>query len=307
MKKTSLTTDAISVLKGFAQIMLQDNVWTGILFLAAICYDSWLMGAIGLLSSLIGTGTAKVLKFSEENIQSGLYGFNAVLIGIALVFYFELNVWVWIAIVVGCILSTLFMEWALRKKIPVFTFPFILITWIALFLLSIPDIAVRTVPSHFVDIEALSDFLVAGHAFGEVIFQGSVIAGIIFFVGVFVSSPIAALYGFVATVLSAAISHYGQEPLDQINQGLFSFNAVLCGIAASGLKPRDGLYVLLAVFLSTVADMIMVHFGWATLTFPFVFAMWIIVPLKYAVAKAEHRFRRSPTISHEQFKPFEKV
>ena len=154
-----------------------------------------------------------------------------------------------------------------------------------MFLLSIPNVAVCTAPEPIVDIAALDDFLISGHAFGQVIFQGSLIAGIIFFIGVFVTSPSAALYGFIAALLSAAISHYSHEPLDQINGGLFSFNAVLCGIACSGLKPRDGLFVLLAVFISIIVDMAMIRFGWATLTFPFVFAMWVVVPLKLLVAK----------------------
>jgi urea transporter len=303
----SLQTETKNIFKGFGQIMLQDNVWTGLLFLVAICYDSWLMGAVGLLSCIIGTYTAKLLKFDKNNINNGLYGFNAVLIGIALVFYFQLNIWVWVAIVAGCIISTLFMELGLRKKIPVFTFPFILITWIALFFFNMPGVAAHTVPTHIVDSDALNVLLISGHAFGEVIFQGSVIAGLIFFLGVFISSPTAALYGFVVTILSAAISRYGHEPLEQIEAGLFSFNAVLCGIACSGLKPRDGLYVLLAVVISSVVEMLMVHFGWPTLTFPFVAALWIIVPLKFSVAKVEQRFRKSPTISHEQFRPFEEV
>ena len=112
----SFKTNANSVLKGFGQIMLQESVMTGILFIVAICYDSLLMGAVGLLSSIIGTYTAKILKFDKENIHAGLYGFNPVLVGIALVFYFQPSFLVWVATVVGCVLSTLFMEFALRKK-----------------------------------------------------------------------------------------------------------------------------------------------------------------------------------------------
>lgn len=269
-----------SVLRGFGQIMLQSNYWTGILFLVAICYDSIWMGVAALLSNIVGVLTAKILKFDKANIEDGLYGFNATLVGVALVFYFQFNIWVALAIVIGSAVSTILMEIALRKKFPAFTFPFILVTWILLFLLSIPNLALPTVSEHFVDITALEDFWIEGHAFGQVIFQGSVIAGLIFMIAVFINSPISALYGFVASVISMAISHHFHEPIDQISAGIFSFNAVLCGIACSGLKPRDGIYVLIAVIFSTLIDMWMIHHGWTTLTFPFVLSMWIILIIK---------------------------
>lgn len=274
-----------SVLRGFGQIMLQSNYWTGILFLVAICYDSLWMGVAALLSNIVGVLTAKILKFDKANIEAGLYGFNATLVGVALVFYFQFNIWVAVAIVIGSAVSTILMEIALRKKFPAFTFPFILVTWILLFLLSIPNLALPTVSEHFVDITALEDFWIEGHAFGQVIFQGSVIAGLIFMIAVFINSPISALYGFVASVISMAISHHFHEPIDQVSAGIFSFNAVLCGIACSGLKPRDGVYVLIAVIFSTLIDMWMIHHGWTTLTFPFVLSMWIILIIKKYVAK----------------------
>jgi len=191
--------------KGFGQIMLQGNIWTGILFIGAIIYDSALMGFAGILANIVGVLTAKLMKFDEDHINDGLFGFNATLYGIALVFYFQTNVWVWGALIVGSALTTILMGFALKKNLPVFTFPFILITWIALYVLSIPELALRTVPEHFVDIQEMDDFLIEGHAFGQVIFQGSLIAGLIFFIGVFLSNPMGALYGFAAVIISVYI------------------------------------------------------------------------------------------------------
>jgi urea transporter len=220
------------------------------------------------------------MKFDEDHINDGLFGFNATLYGIALVFYFQTNVWVWGALIVGSALTTILMGFALKKNLPVFTFPFILITWIALYVLSIPELALRTVPEHFVDIQEMDDFLIEGHAFGQVIFQGSLIAGLIFFIGVFLSNPMGALYGFAAVIISVYISHHGHESADMTNNGIFSFNAVLVGIALSGPRVRDGVYVLIAVIIATYFDHFLIHHGWTTLTFPFVFAMWAMQPVK---------------------------
>ena len=209
MKNIKVSVETI--LKGIGQIMLQDNMWTGLLFLIAICYDSLFMGFVALLSSAIGTLTAKVCNFDKTNISKGLYGFNATLIGVGLVFFFHANPFIWTAIIVGSILSTLLMEFSIRKKIPFFTFPFIIVTIVAIIVTKQFGLAEINPAQSATIISELKDFVVVGHAYSEVIFQGSVVAGLIFFLGVFVSNPTAALYGFVGAIIVAAIAHYNQD------------------------------------------------------------------------------------------------
>lgn len=285
------------MLKGFGQIMLQGNVITGLLFILAIFYDSYMMGIAGVVSNIVGMLTAKVLKFNDDDIENGLYGFNASLVGIALVFYFQLNIWVGIAIILGSILSSLIMGFAINKKLPVYTFPFVAVTLAALYLLSIPELALRTIPEHFVDIEEMDDFLVQGHAFGQVIFQGSLIAGFMFFIGIYINSPIAALYGFFAVFVSVFISHLGHEDSELIKGGIISFNAVLCGIAFSGPKVKDGIFVLISVIVSTYFDLMLIHNGWTTLTLPFVVAMWATLPIKWLWNKFEQKYISKDTLA----------
>jgi len=265
--------------KGFGQIMLQSNVFTGMLFLAAIFYDSSIMGLSAALCNIVAILTARILKYDKQNIENGLYGFNACLIGIALLFYFQPSPLVFLTMIVATILSTIFMNWALKKQLPAYTFPFVLFTWISLFILSIPGLAVNSVPENFVDIEEIDDFLIQGHAFGQVLFQGSFIAGVVFFLGVFISRPLQALYGFVAVIVSVYICHSSHASNALINEGVFSFNAVLCGIAMGEDKVRAGMYVLISVIISTYFDMLMIKYGWTTLTFPFVFTMWVMFPI----------------------------
>ncbi|QQU05107.1 urea transporter [Myroides odoratus] len=266
--------------KGFGQIMLQANTLTGILFLAAIYYDSTDMALAASLSNVVAILTAKLLKYDEQEIEDGLYGFNPCLIAIALMFYFQPSLWVYLLMIASSIASTILMHWAMKRELPAYTFPFIIFTWISLFILSIPDLAIRSVPEHFVDIQELDDFLIQGHAFGQVLFQGSFVAGVVFFLGVFISRPIQALYGFVAVIVSVYISHSNHASNALINEGVFSFNAVLCGIAMGEDKVRAGMYVLISVIISTYFDIFMIQYGWTTLTFPFVFAMWVMYPIK---------------------------
>lgn len=281
-----------TVLKGIGQIMLQESAWTGLFFLLAICYDSLLMGAGALISCIVATATARICKFSDENIKAGLYGFNATLIGVGLVFFFETSPLIWLLIVLGSVLSTLLMEFSIRKKIPFFTFPFIVITVIAVLSIQHFGLGVARIPGANVEMPELEDFAVAAHAYSEVIFQGTIAAGLLFFIGVFLNNPTAALYGFLAAVIAAAIAHFDQDSVKLIEDGMFSFNAVLCGIACSGTKPRDGLYVLLSVVIATYFDIFMMHNGWITLTFPFVLSMWVIVFLKKIVGRFENKVQK---------------
>jgi len=72
------------VLKGLGQIMLQENSSTGLLFLIGIFLGS-IEGGIGaIVSTTVGTITAILLKYDKEEINAGLYGFSAALVGVAL-------------------------------------------------------------------------------------------------------------------------------------------------------------------------------------------------------------------------------
>ncbi|RFS20106.1 urea transporter [Chitinophaga silvatica] len=266
------------LLKGVGQIMLQPNAYTGALFLIGIFYDSVIMGIAALLAVSTGTLTARLLKFPDEEINQGLYGFSATLVGVALTFYFEPIPVIWIAVIIGSILAAIIQHALIKRNIPGFTFPFIIITWLFLFVFRhlyvvAPSIEVASVA------QVYDDFTVTTHGFGEVIFQGSILAGLIFFLGVFVSSPVAALYGVVGSVLGAYISLQFAEPASDIHMGLFSFNAVLCAITFSGEDREDGFWVLIAVVISVMIDLGMLAMNLAVLTFPFVAASWITLAL----------------------------
>ena len=61
---------------GVGQIFLQDNGWAGVLITIGMFFSHWALGVTCILGAVIGTLTAKVLKYKEEDILFGLYGFN---------------------------------------------------------------------------------------------------------------------------------------------------------------------------------------------------------------------------------------
>ncbi|WP_313004059.1 urea transporter [Chryseobacterium gleum] len=282
-----------NILKGIGQIMLQENRWTGLLFLIGIFMGSWQCGVAVLLSTAAGTFTATRLKYDQSEINAGLYGFSAALVGVALAFLFQTTVLIWILILLGGALAAVIQHFFIRKKIPVFTFPFIIITWVLVFALHhfthIPPSAMlssEVVPTEY------DDFLTCTNGFGEVIFQGGVLSGMIFFLAVFISSPIAALYGLVASILGAGLSQLNGEPIQEIHMGLFGFNAVLSAIVFSGVKKTDGLWVLIAVLITIAIDDFLIDNHYLDIvggvfTFPFVAGTWITLLIQKVFLKAK--------------------
>ncbi|QIK52980.1 urea transporter [Dysgonomonas sp. HDW5B] len=274
-------------LKGIGQIMLQNNALTGLLFLIGILINSPLMAVAAVVAVLVGTLTAKVLKFNEDNINSGLYGFNATLVGVALIAFFEPTITIWISIIVLSAVSTLIMNFCLEKKIPVFTFPFIVLTWISLYVFHsvapIPDAA----PDYLEELIHYHPFslLDYGLGFGEVIFQGSLISGVIFFIAVYMSSPTAALYGLFGALFGVIVAILLKDRIEDVKLGMFSFNAVLCAIVFSGPKKINGLYVVIAVLLSGITEEIMLRLDLPVLTFPFVMGTWLTLVIRDVLVK----------------------
>lgn len=284
------------VLKGIGQIMLQDSPWTGVLFLVGIFFDDLTMGIAAVLASCVGTLTARLLHYDKTEIAIGLYGFSATLVGVALTFLFKAELIIWVLVVVGSALAAMLQHFFISKRIPAFTFPFIVVTWVIVFILHqytniTPPVLIQTEI-----LEEINEFASSTNGFGEVIFQGSFFAGVIFMIAVFINNPIAALYGLAGSILGSWIAAFYAAPITEIHIGLFSFNAVLCAIAFAGPKRKDGILVLIACVLSILIDIYMVRGNWTVLnqaggvlTFPFVAATWLTLPIKGLVYRFSER------------------
>jgi len=265
--------------KGIGQVMLQENVWTGLLFLAGIFCGSVNMGIAAVLAVVVGTCTAKILHYDETEIKAGLYGFSATLVGVALACIFQSGLVLWISILIGSALAAIVQHFFIIRKIPAFTFPFIVVTWVLLLLFALfPHLVVPQSGGSLTGDEPI--FVVLARGYGQVIFQDSLWAGILFFIGVLICNPIAAVYGLVGVAISATLAYVLRVPLSNIYLGLMSYNAVLCAITFAGKSGKDARLALMAVLLSVFILMIMQGLHLPALTFPFVLASWITLSFK---------------------------
>lgn len=266
------------LIRGVGQVMLQNNALTGLLFLAGVFFNSWIMGLGAVVGTIIGTVAAKWFGYSDEDINDGLYGFNGALVGIAIWFYYGLTVPSALALIVGAVLSTVIMH-AMKAKMPAFTAPFVLATWLVMLgnkLVGGMPIVSSALPSP----EALDLLSTVSMGIGQVMFQGNVVTGVFFLLAILVSSRMAAVYALYGAVLGGLFALLLGLPLSMINIGLFGYNAVLCGIALGTKKWSGFLLATGAILLSVLVNYGLGNLGLITLTAPFVVVTWVALGVK---------------------------
>lgn len=275
----TLRTTVRSYFVGIGQIMLQENAITGLLFLIGIFYNSVLMGITIFFATIIGTSTAKLLKYDVNNINKGLYGFNAALVGIAGIVFLKIKILSISILIIACVLSTILHNFFIKKKLPVYTLSFVTVTYSIIFFIK------TFTPNLLILNEGISpannlnfDYIFKG--FGQVIFQENAVSGIVFFIAIFINSPIAAIYAITFSELSGLIAISLSIPLNLVNAGLFSYNALLCAIAFANRKLFTIFWVLLASSLSLIFSLLMNQIQIIQLTLPFVLACFIVSTLK---------------------------
>lgn len=267
-----------TILRSLGQIMFQNNLYSGLLFLIGIFYNSFLLGLGALLGTLISISTAQLLKYSKEDIENGLYGFNGALTGIAVWYFFDFNATTFFVLIIGAALTAPLFYY-LRKVVTPFTAPFVLITWIVIyFLILVFDFPlVSTTAPTTTNFELLS---VSTKSFGQVMFQDNTITGIFFLLAIIVNSKLSAIYGLYAAILGSLIGLLFNEPISTINAGLMGYNAILCAIALTDNKRISFLWISIATILSVILNIGFAKLGIIALTAPFVLSTWFIIRLK---------------------------
>ena len=100
-----------TILRGAGQVMFQDNPVTGLLFIVGIAWGAIAADmpavAIGAVVGLIvSTATAMLLRVDETSLETGLYGYNGILVGAAVPTFLQNEPLLWVYIVVGAAVST---------------------------------------------------------------------------------------------------------------------------------------------------------------------------------------------------------
>lgn len=272
---SNLVSFVQSIFRGIGQVMFQNNIYTGILFLIGIFYNSWLLGIGALSGTIISTISAQLFKYPTEDIDDGLYGFNGALTGITVWYFFEVNIITGVALIAGAILSSFLMHF-MKKSLPPFTAPFVLSSWLVIYsLLLFFQFSMVTTP--VVTTGSLDILSATSISFGQVMLQENMVTGLLFLLGILINNKAEAASALYAAVLGSLVGWVFSESVSSVNAGLMGYNAILCAIALTGKSWKDILWITLAIFLSSILNIGLGMTGIITLTAPFVIVTWVII------------------------------
>lgn len=125
-------------LKGIAQVFLINSWVTGIFFLAALAVSSWRATLWAAVSSAIALFIVIAWKGPGGDIANGLYGFSAVLTGIALGatycnYSWKSAIWTIIGVIATVFIQAAMNAFFAPMGLPTLTGPFCVATWLFLF------------------------------------------------------------------------------------------------------------------------------------------------------------------------------
>jgi urea transporter len=296
-----------TTLVGIGQIFLQDNGWSGLLITIGMFFSHWTLGVTCFLGALIGTLTAKALKAKEGDIEFGLYGFNASLAYMCVMFTFATNdahatlnganPILWVLGAVAAVIATVIMHVFVTKGWTAFTFPFVVTCWVLCWGFSTFGIlgleqTTPALPDYTGTVDAITTPF---YGWAEVNFGANFLTGVFIFLGLAISSPSVAMWGTAAATLGGLFAHYvlGIDA-NVLANGLYSFSPILVACAfvtKSGVSRADFIYIVVGVLLAVlihngVGSIVINGKNMATYTIGFIVATWIMEAVQKAVNKS---------------------
>ena len=203
-----------AILGSYSQILFGRSRPVGLLLLLATAVDLHMLLA-GLAAVLLALGTARVLDLPSELIESGLYGYNALLIGLGGAAFVEstpLAIGLFAVAVMGSVLITAALHSALGAQ---FNLPTLTLPFLAVFLVVTGTIPLADLPMRTFDADSVATFegpLDAGKLYlqslGAIFFLPRIDAGALVLAALLTYSRIGTLLSAVAFAL---VTFFGSD------------------------------------------------------------------------------------------------
>jgi urea transporter len=297
LSKREIPSIILASLKGVSQVIFIENAFSGVLILIAITLTTYELGVIAFLSSVVGTLIGKFGGANEESVNSGLYGYNSVLTGIALTLFLTGSSR-WMIALLGAVIAAIFaamMVYFMKNSaLPILTFPFIILTWFMVLVsyrLKVFQLSNSLVPqslSHWkLDIAGEVNWTEGiFNGIGQIFFLDNTLSGVLLFLAVFWAGWKLGLYAVVgnAVALLTAYGLGGEHSI--IFLGLYGYNAILaCMAVATVFSTEDNRFrsisgiaaACLTVPLTASTSTWLLPYGLPALTMPFVLSTWLFL------------------------------
>ena len=265
-----------AVLRSYGQVFLQPSSRSGGLFILGIAVNSLSQCIVALIAILVGLLTARCLKVSTQEMTQGLYGYNAALLALATSHFFSITPVSLILIIAGSVITSFLMQKMLRHSatFPPLTAPFILTAWVLLMIGNSFELTQQVLP----DNAEIDQFYTAvARGIGQVLFQDNALSGILCLAGLLSYSRLAAVWAVIGSASGVFFASLLSFPETLINNGSYSFNAVLAGIALASCFPRKFILPIIGISITILLTRVFQLVDLTSLTAPFVLASWLVI------------------------------
>lgn len=309
-----------SILNSYSQVFFSTSKLLAI-FLVLISFFDYGAGLGGLIAVLVANLLAWGLGYNKYYLTSGLYGFNALLVGLGVGLFYQPSPELFLLVAISAVLSfffTVVFQGVLGKYgLPFLSVPFLFAIWIValsggnLTALNISERGIFTYNElyslggknmvaiyNYIEQSISSSFWrIYFHSLGAIFFQTNLLAGIIIAIGLLIYSRIT----FVLSLLgfSVAFLFYYLVGIEFTSLGytFIGFNYILTAIALGGyyLVPGKVSYawiILLlpaVVLLTTGTQQIFLIFKISPYSLPF---NAIVLMFLYSLKLREKRSKR---------------
>lgn len=286
-------------LRSIGQVFFCNNPMSGLLILIGLFIQSTRVATHGVIALMAGNLAAIALGFDKGLIASGLFGYNSVLVGLAIATFhtpekndgYEFSI-VALSIIIS-ILSVAFFAGVGKilspYATPPLTIPFNLATHIFLLatasMSKVPMGAVITpsLPEYIVGEDDGLDLIDANAFFsgvlrgiGQVFLANDMVPGVLCLAGLFVCSRYIAIAAFTGSLLGCAFALLLGTPNDLLEQGLYGYcsSLTLAGMMLFYVPSVNCIVMsIMAVFLTVIAQHalsgLMLPMGLPVMTSPF--------------------------------------
>lgn len=133
IKKPAILMVGEGIVNSYAQIFFSLDKIVGLVLLLCTFFNP-VLGLSGLFCVILSNAMATALGYNKEHIREGLFGFNAILLGLALGFDYKPTPMYWAVLTVACIVLILNQVWIsgvlTKYGLPSLSFPFLITIWI---------------------------------------------------------------------------------------------------------------------------------------------------------------------------------
>ncbi len=279
MSETSLNFKAIfySVLNSYSQVFFSKSKVLA-LFLVVISFFDYGAGLGGLIAVLIANLLAYGLGFNNYYLKSGLYGFNALLVGLGVGLFYQPSVELFMLVgisAVTCFFLTVVFQGVLGKYgLPFLSVPFLIAIWIvalsgsSLTALNISERGIYVYNElyalggkpfvdfyNFLETSIGSSFIkIYFHSLGAIFFQSHLLAGILIALGLLIYSRITFILSILGYSVAYLFYRFAGIEFNSLSYTFIGFNYILTAIALGGyyLVPNRVSYAWIILLLPAV-------------------------------------------------------